>query len=364
MIDHLSTDPRLDDVLMDDPVVAIGVSGGKDSQASALAVNAHLDALGHHGERVLIHSDLGMVEWNQSLTICEELAEHLGMELIVVRRKAGGMMERWEQRWQSSKTRYAALETTSVVLPWSTPSMRFCTSELKTQVIMPALKRRFKGQTIINVTGIRREESAARAKSVAADYDQRWSSGDTHFWNWRPILDWSTPEVFTYIRAMGLRLHPAYTDFGMSRVSCAFCIMSNSADMMAATTAAENHDLYRRMVALEIESTFGFQGNRWLADMAPHLLTEDLLDALPGAREKAGQRVVIEKEIPKAARLSRGKPVEMISYSDAGALAQVRREIAGLYGWDIAHTDADAVHAHYARHFEGAVGGERERKCG
>lgn len=44
-------------------LVAIGVSGGKDSQACALAVNAYLDAVGHTGERVLVHSDLGRTEW-------------------------------------------------------------------------------------------------------------------------------------------------------------------------------------------------------------------------------------------------------------------------------------------------------------
>jgi hypothetical protein len=38
------------------------------------------------------------------------------------------MVERWESRWESSVRRYAALETVTLVLPWSTPSMRFCTS--------------------------------------------------------------------------------------------------------------------------------------------------------------------------------------------------------------------------------------------
>ena len=42
--------------------VAIGVSGGKDSCAAALATIEHLDTIGHTGPRVLIHSDLGRVE--------------------------------------------------------------------------------------------------------------------------------------------------------------------------------------------------------------------------------------------------------------------------------------------------------------
>ena len=131
--------------------VAIEVSGGKDSQAAALAVFAHLDAARHRGPRVLIHSDLGVVEWNQSRPVCERLARHLGGELIVVRRKSGDLMDQWESRWESSKRRSAALETVTLILPWSTPSMRFCTSELKTHLIgadlsCRVLNRRIDGQ--------------------------------------------------------------------------------------------------------------------------------------------------------------------------------------------------------------------------
>jgi tRNA(Ile)-lysidine synthase TilS/MesJ len=121
----IATDPDVESLLNAHAPVAIGVSGGKDSQAAALATIDHLNRLGHCGPRVLIHADLGSVEWNDSLPTCERLAAHLQCELIVVRRKAGGMMERWESRWASSVRRYAALETVTLVLPWSTPSMRF-----------------------------------------------------------------------------------------------------------------------------------------------------------------------------------------------------------------------------------------------
>ena len=42
--------------------------------------------------------------------------------------------------------------------------MRFCTSELKIDVITRALKKRFPAMDILNVAGIRREESTARKK--------------------------------------------------------------------------------------------------------------------------------------------------------------------------------------------------------
>lgn len=89
--------------------VAIGVSGGKDSVACALAVARHLDPIGHTGPRVLVHADLGRVEWKDSAPACERLAAHLGWELLTVRRHAGDMLARWQKRWENNVTRYREL---------------------------------------------------------------------------------------------------------------------------------------------------------------------------------------------------------------------------------------------------------------
>lgn len=102
--------------------------GGKDSQACALAVHAYLDRIGHRGPRVLVHSDLGRVEWADSIRVCEKLAAHLRYELIVVRRNAGDMLARWQGRCTATLTRYRDLNSVKLVLPWSTLAMRFCTS--------------------------------------------------------------------------------------------------------------------------------------------------------------------------------------------------------------------------------------------
>ena len=76
----------------------------------------------------------------------------------------------------------------------------------------------------------------------------------------------------------------------MTRVSCAYCIMSNEADLKASTTCPDNHDVYREMVDLEIESTFSFQGGGWLADVAPHLLTDAQRQGLVLAKAAAKRR--------------------------------------------------------------------------
>ena len=327
-----------------DAPVAVGVSGGKDSQAAALAVFAHLDAAGHRGPRVLIHSDLGVVEWNQSHPVCERLARHLGGELIVVRRKSGDLMDRWESRWESSKRRYAALKTVTLVLPWSTPSMRFCTSELKTHLIGAELRRRFRGQTVLNVTGVRREESAARAKGTIATRES-----DGRAISWRPISDWTQSDVFAYIAANGLPVHQAYTELGMSRVSCRFCIMSKHADLIAAAAAEESHDLYRRMVALESASTFAFQGSRWLGDIAPDLLSEPERAAFERAKGKAARRVALEKSLSREMLYVKGWPTRMLTNAEAALLASVRTEVGELLGIQAGYLDVPSIHDRYAQ---------------
>ncbi|RWN11782.1 phosphoadenosine phosphosulfate reductase family protein [Mesorhizobium sp.] len=334
---------QIEQLIAQDAPVAIGVSGGKDSQAAALATFAYLDRKGHCGARILIHADLGSVEWKDSLQTCEILADHLGAQLIVVRRKAGGLMDRWESRWASSVERYQALSTVTLVPCWSTPAMRFCTSELKTHVITAELKRRFPGQTIVNVTGVRRAESAARSTATVAD-----ASTDGRFWSWRPLADWSEAEVFAEIHGSGLDPHPAYRVFGMSRVSCCFCIMSNVADLTAASAQPEAHETYRRMVKLECASSFAFQGSRWLGDVAPHLLGDDDRAALARAKDIAQARVAAEKRITKAMLYVKGWPTRMLTDGEADILADVRCEVSRLLGLTSHHLDRASIHQRYA----------------
>lgn len=118
--------PEIDALLAGGAVCAIGVSGGRDSQACALATHEYLNAIGHTGPRVLIHADLGRVEWRDSLPVCERLAAYLDYELLIARRAAGDMLSRWQGRWAANLDRYQQLECVKLVLPWSTPSMRIC----------------------------------------------------------------------------------------------------------------------------------------------------------------------------------------------------------------------------------------------
>lgn len=343
----ISTDPIITDLLRQNAAVAIGVSGGKDSQAAALAIFRHLDRIEHDGPRLLIHADLGSVEWKDSLPACERLASFLGSELVVVRRKQGGLMEQWETRWRSNVLRYENLSTVTLVPCWSTPRMRFCTSAQKTAQIHSELKRRFKGMPIVSVIGIRRDESSQRARAEVADRDKA-----TGIWTWRPILDWSASIVFSEIDASRLDPHPAYRQFGMSRVSCRFCIMSSLADLMAATCQPETHDLYRQMVSLECRSTFAFQGGRWLGDVAPHLLGTEMRDTFAAAKDKAARRKAAEQRLPKGMLYVKGWPTRMLTDGEADLLAEVRSEVGTMLGLHARYLDRDAIHGRYAELLE------------
>lgn len=344
---NVALTPEVAALLTTDAVVAIGVSGGKDSVACALAAARHLDAIGHTGPRILVHSDLGRVEWKDSGPACERLAAHLGWELLTLHRQAGDMLTRWEKRWSNNVERYRELSCVRLILPWSTPSMRFCTSEMKASLINSALNKRFPTHNIVNCTGVRRQESSARSKMpVSAPLAPLSTKGRTSV-TWNAIIEWTVDEVFTEIAAAGLALHEAYTVYGASRVSCAYCIMGSLDDLRAAASCADNHDVYREMVRLEAESTFAFQGQRWLADVAPHLLSPELATAVARAKAAAIRRQAIEAEIPAHLLFTSGWPTVRPTADEAELLASVRRRVAQAVGIEVGYTSAAEVMRRY-----------------
>lgn len=330
--------------------VAIGVSGGKDSCACAIATIEYLDAIGHTGPRVLVHSDLGSVEWADSGPTCERLAAFVHCELITTRREKGGMMERWEQRWADNSNRYAKLSCVKLILPWSTPDMRFCTSELKTAVICRELIRRFPGQTIISACGVRRSESTNREDAPTAKPQPKLTSKTkrTTGIDWLPIAHWNVRDVYAFLAARGFELHEGYTRYGMTRISCAFCIMASAADLAASATCSDNAAIYRRMVDLEILSAFAFRGDGWLGDLAPHLLSTEQLTGLELAKVRAVKREVIEERIPEHLYYVKGWPTVMPTLKEAELLAEVRRAVSEICGFEIGLTDAASILARYA----------------
>lgn len=213
---------------------AVNHSGGKDSQAMLL----RLLAIVPREQLVLFHADLGEVEWAGAQD--HIAATGFGLPVVVA----------------LPNTSFFAMVERRGKFP--SPSIRQCTSDLKRGPITRELRRylkanpRFSGQ-VVNCMGMRAAESPGRAKLVTFKRNDGNSKAGREWFDWLPIHDWSTADVFASIAEAGQQPHEIYGR-GMSRFSCCFCIMASAADL---TTAARlNPSLYARYV--ETEQRLGF----------------------------------------------------------------------------------------------------------
>lgn len=324
--------------------VAVGMSGGKDSHAAAWAMAKLLK--GYRGPKLLVHADLGVVEWDDSFPACQRIADRIGWELVTVQRAAGGMMERWESRWQSSMDRYSDLRTVTVVLPWSTPALRFCTSELKVDPITAYLKRRFGKVPILNVTGVRGEESTQRAKQPVCGPGAKLPD-DSRVW--RPIHQWTLADVWEAIAESGVAPHEAYSKFGSSRVSCRFCILASDADLRASLSDPAALAIYRRMCSLELASGFSFQA-KWLTALGPEFIPNGgakLLRAVQLARWRGEAELWLKDKAFKHLQFTKGWPHCVPSDDECARLAIMRRKILDLYAWGSPYVTQETVKDRY-----------------
>jgi hypothetical protein len=161
-----------------------------------------------------------------------------------------------------------------------------------------------------------------------------------------------TGRRLAYHHARGLPLHTAYTTWGTTRVSCAFCILGSHPDLLASSRNPDHLALYREMVALEVCSTFAFQDSQWLSDVNPALLTPEQRDGLVLAKDRALLREAAESRIPKHLLYEDGWPNVMPSHGEAELLAGVRRQVAEIVQLDIKYTDAEAVYRRFGELIE------------
>lgn len=339
--------------------VAVSVSGGKDGAAAAIMVHRFLKRIGHRGPFILIHSDLGSIEWKESLNHCRRLAEFLGARLYVVRRELGGMIEQWEQRWQSSLRRYANLETVALVSPWSSAGSRFCTRSQKIDQISQFLTKLFPGQQIVSVVGLRHEESMGRAKKPISEVDKNLQRANgTSGRTWYPVIEFTVEEIVRVHLDAGFPLHEAYTVYESSRLSCSFCVLSSRADLLASASCADNHDAYRHLVGIEALTGFSFQPKKWLGDLRPELLGEDLRERLEKGKRRAALRLAAEARIPQEMLFSKVWPTFQPLHEWSQLLAEVRVEVAEIIQFPINYRTGLSVHSRYRELLEA-----RERKA-
>ena len=88
----------------------------------------------------------------------------------------------------------------------------------------------------------------------------------------------------------------------------------------------------------------------WLADVAPHLPSNELRGAVEAAKGKAARRAEIEAGIPAGLLFTSGTtwPERLPTDAEAEALAGVRAEIGELLGIPVRYTTGADVAARYA----------------
>lgn len=354
-IDEIATDPLVDQALRDGAWVEFSLSGGKDCGAVSALTMKYLDAIGHpRAKRFALHADLGRAEWKSTPGQVQAQADALGLRLVVVR-ATDDLVSRFENRWQRGCADYADLLLYNLRGPWSSPSLKFCQSEKKIQVMGPYLARTHKGETIIQVVGIRREESSGRKYTPVAKLDTRFAKegnrAGTRMILWHPGVHMLTAEVFAANRRHGIPLAEGYP-LGATRWSCAYCIMGSEGDLTVSASVEGNHDLYRNYVGKEIESTFSFQAGRWLGDIAPHLLPADMLADLRQAKLHATSRRQLEASMPARHRYVAGWPLYLPTVVEAAKIAAVRAVLLDRHHLPNHYPDGASVQDRFAELLE------------
>ncbi|AOH83648.1 phosphoadenosine phosphosulfate reductase [Sphingomonas panacis] len=331
---NLAIDDRVRAAIAAGAPVAFSLSGGKDSVSIGHATNALLDQLSHPRERrAAVHADLGRIEWRSTPALVESAAAAIGVPLIIVRRKAGDLVDRWKRRFELGCERYVDLLTYHLTGPWSSASNRFCTAELKTQVILPELLRRWRGTQILSVVGIRREESLKRRLAPISKVEGKpWvRANGGGIITWHPGVDVREDEVYTYIARERLPLAEAYP-LGSTRFGCAFCVLASANDIGVAARAPGNLGVLLHLVDIEATSTFSFQPERWLGDVAPDLLPASLAADFARGKALAQERRRLEDRMPANLRYVKGWPQRVPSLAEASVILTTRTAILAMHG--------------------------------
>ncbi|KAA1053783.1 phosphoadenosine phosphosulfate reductase family protein [Azospirillum argentinense] len=287
------------EALVTGAALALSISGGKDSQAMLNLLTRHPQRSLWSGKMLVLHADLGRMEWRETAATVERQAHDAGLELVVVSRPKGDLLERMK-----SEMRRTAPEGKPF---WPTATKRYCTAEAKRDQLVKVHRRL--GGVVIAAQGIRAEESPRRAKAQVVTVERRATSKrirdlspaealaerkpeERLVLNWLPIFGvliadvWAACDTSVFELEQRRALYRAYREtgdaallaaaldgwtahaayvFGSSRLSCALCVLASRQDLE--TGAIHNPALFAELLAMERESGFSFQPNLRLAGL-------------------------------------------------------------------------------------------------
>lgn len=298
--------------------IVVSSSAGKDSQAMLHKVATAAHEAGVTDRLVVVHADLGEMEWPGTKTLAREQAERYGARFEVVTRM--GTTSTGTFRNPNVSPLYAKGEARGDLLDHAThraaqlkergdektPAIfsrenRYCTSDHKVGPIEGLFTRlveewrtakglnprgRKGGKCrLLDCQGLRAEESSRRAKKP--EFKTRKSNNRVHIDSWLPIHTWLEVHVWDEIAKSGTRYHWAYDlghetgaslkarkSLGMKRLSCVFCIFAPRKTLAFAASFAPRA-LLDRFVTFEKETGCSFShdkdGNVWLSDIRDDL---------------------------------------------------------------------------------------------
>jgi 3'-phosphoadenosine 5'-phosphosulfate sulfotransferase (PAPS reductase)/FAD synthetase len=285
--------------------IVVSSSAGKDSQAMLDLVVELATGAGVLDRVVVVHCDLGRVEWKGTRELAERQAERYGVRFIAVHRRQGDLLDHIEKMgwFPRPSTRYCTsdhkrapifrtftalaaearsgdlLEQVEARRMWPSPRQRYCTSDQKrapvhklyTALATGARAGEARQVRILSCQGMRAEESPARAKKSPFQKDERASNGRRLVENWLPIHDWKVGDVWARIKASRAAdlVHPAYA-LGMPRLSCVFCIFAPKAALVLA--GKHNPELLAEYVRVEKAIDHKFRPELSLADVQAQVL--------------------------------------------------------------------------------------------
>ncbi|KZL03587.1 phosphoadenosine phosphosulfate reductase family protein [Pseudovibrio sp. Ad26] len=229
---------KITDLIKRGAIFYVSHSGGKDSQA----MYAALTQLVPDHQIVVVHADLGVVEWDG---VQDHIKATIHHSLNVV---------------QAAKTFFDMVEhrarTRPDVPPWPSSSTRQCTSDLKRGLIYKFIRASMKarGATLaLNCTGIRAQESSGRARKEPLRLNAVLSKAGREVYEYMPIHHLTSAHVFAIIERAGQVPFHAYrvhrNRLGNDRLSCVFCIMGSANDLRHGARCRP--DLYQKYLELE-----------------------------------------------------------------------------------------------------------------
>ena len=310
-------------------VIVINSSAGKDSAAMSDYIMSEVIYQDYPLDQVvMVHADLGKVEWEGAAELAEEHANFYGLRFMKIARPQGDLLEQIEQRRIDVRARALRFEMADAGINggmdnltkedrkrlekfakshpdeehplrvlaeadrtnpiWPSSQARYCTSDQKRgqiQKLITELSREIsarKGEgtvKVLNCLGLRAAESPARKKKIPFEFNRVASTATRRVWTWLSIHDWTDEQVWSRIRRAGLPHHFAY-DLGMPRLSCAFCVFAPKSALVLA--GKHNRVLLDEYVELEERIGYSFRKDLSIKDVRAAVEADEAIGPMTG----------------------------------------------------------------------------------